>query len=193
MVAAGGDGATPAPVAHQILKQGCDKRSILSPSVESGGSDPDLHRRYSANGPSIETRANAGSCIEEEKPQLSTQAGSDLLESSSEEKDLGFLVNNKLPMSQQCVLVAKKANGVLGSIRKSMARRSQEVILPLYSTLLYSTLLYSTLLYSTLLYSTLLLCPALVRPCVESCASPGLLKTRKIGRSWNRPSRGLLR
>ena len=36
--------------------KGCDKRSILSPSVEGGGSDPDLHRRCSANGPSIETR-----------------------------------------------------------------------------------------------------------------------------------------
>jgi len=37
----------------------------------------------------------------------------DLLERSSVEKDLGALVINRLTMSHQCALVAKKANGVL--------------------------------------------------------------------------------
>ncbi|GAB0205144.1 mitochondrial enolase superfamily member 1 [Grus japonensis] len=59
--------------------------------------------------------------------------GVDLLGSSTAEKDLGILVDNKLSMRQQCALVAKKANGILGCIKNSGASRSREVILPLYS------------------------------------------------------------
>ncbi|GAB0183314.1 mitochondrial enolase superfamily member 1 [Grus japonensis] len=61
--------------------------------------------------------------------------GVDLLGSSSVEKDLRVLVDNKLSMSQQCALVAKAANGILGCIKKSVASRSREVILPLSSAL----------------------------------------------------------
>ncbi|GAB0183030.1 mitochondrial enolase superfamily member 1 [Grus japonensis] len=56
--------------------------------------------------------------------------GVDLLGSSAAEKDLGVLVNNKLSMSQQCALVAKKANGILGCIKKRVVGRLREVILP---------------------------------------------------------------
>jgi len=61
--------------------------------------------------------------------------GADQLESSSAERDLGALVSDKLTLSQQCVLVAKKANEILGCIKKSVASRSREVHLPLYSAL----------------------------------------------------------
>jgi len=56
--------------------------------------------------------------------------GVDLLECSSVERDLGVLVEDKLTKSQQCALAAKQANGILGCIKKSVASRSREVLLP---------------------------------------------------------------
>ena len=60
------------------------------------------------------------------------------------EKGLDILVDSRLVVSQQCVLVAKKVNGILGCTKKSMASRVRDAMFPLYS--------------------------ALVRPCLEYCA-----------------------
>jgi len=57
------------------------------------------------------------------------------IEHNPAEKNLGVLVDDKLNVSQQCVLVAQKANHILGCIIRRMASKSREVILPLYCSL----------------------------------------------------------
>ncbi|PKU45884.1 hypothetical protein llap_3826 [Limosa lapponica baueri] len=75
-------------------------------------------------------------------PKHKYMLGREWITNSPEEKDLGALVDAKLNMSRQCLLATQKANHILGCIKRSVASRSREVILPLYSTRMRSHLEY---------------------------------------------------
>jgi len=81
-------------------------------------------------------------------PQYQYRLDGEMTYSSSEEKDLGLMANEKLNMTWQCVLAAQKANSILGCIKRSVASRSREVILPLYSALVRAHLEYCIHLWS---------------------------------------------
>ena len=68
--------------------------------------------------------------------------GDTWLSNTTNEKDLGTVVDHKLNMSQQCDAAAKKANAILECINGRITSKSHQVLVPLYSALVRPHLEY---------------------------------------------------
>ncbi|CAM4536291.1 unnamed protein product [Lepidochelys kempii] len=79
---------------------------------------------------------------------FSYKVGTHQLEVMEEEKDLGVLVDYRMTMSRQCDMAVKKANVVLGCIRRDISSKDKEVLVPLYKALMRPHLEYCVQFWS---------------------------------------------
>jgi len=94
-------------------------------------------------------RFNKAKCkvlhLGQSNPQYQYRLGGEWIESSPAKKDLGVMVNEKLDMTQQCALAAQNVTCILGCIKRSMASRLRDGILPLYSGVIPPRVLHPAL------------------------------------------------
>ena len=57
------------------------------------------------------------------------------MRASEEERDLGVIMHSIAKPSRQCVEAAKRANRILGMIKRTIVIREQDVVLRLYKSL----------------------------------------------------------
>lgn len=70
------------------------------------------------------------------------------LEICNEEKDLGVIITDDLKSSKQCIAVEKKAQKILGYIKRQFTTRKEETILTLYNALVRPHLEYAVQFWS---------------------------------------------
>jgi hypothetical protein len=74
--------------------------------------------------------------------QSDYEMGGCKLKQSVAERDLGVIISNDGKASEQCLLAAKKANCMLGMIKRNIKSRSKDIIVRLYKTLIRPKLEY---------------------------------------------------
>ena len=70
------------------------------------------------------------------------------LDICNEEKDLGVIITNDMKSSKQCIAVEKKAQKILGYIKRQFTTRKEETILTLYNALVRPHLEYAVQFWS---------------------------------------------
>ena len=65
-----------------------------------------------------------------------------ILESVEEEGDLGVIIQSNLKVDKQCAKAAKTANSVLGMIMRSLINKGEDIMLPLFKSLVHPRLEY---------------------------------------------------
>ena len=70
------------------------------------------------------------------------------IESCQQEKDLGVIITNDLQSSKQCIEVEKKAQKLLGYIKRQFRSRKKENIVNLYNALIRPHLEYCVQFWS---------------------------------------------
>jgi len=74
--------------------------------------------------------------------------GASELKKSIQEKDLGVIVDKSGKSSEQCIMAVKKANGMLGMIKRNITFKNKKVIVKLYKALVRPRLEYCVQVWS---------------------------------------------
>ena len=74
--------------------------------------------------------------------KMEYKLGENLLKSSTQERNLGVIVDHSMKFSEQCNLSVKNANSILGIIRRSIKNKNKHIIVKLYKGLVRPKLEY---------------------------------------------------
>ncbi len=68
--------------------------------------------------------------------------GGTVLSTTVKENNLGLTISADIKVSEQCGIAASKGNQILGLIRRNIACKEKELIIPLYKTIVRPHLKY---------------------------------------------------